>query len=36
VREILQWHSGKVTVESEPKKGTRVETWWPLTLEEKK
>jgi signal transduction histidine kinase len=30
VREILQWHGGKVAVESEPKKGTRVETWWPL------
>jgi signal transduction histidine kinase len=33
VREILQWHGGKVTVESEPKKGTRVETWWPLMPE---
>ncbi len=33
VREILQWHGGKVTVESEPKKGTKVETWWPLLNE---
>ncbi len=30
VREIIQWHGGKVSVESEPKKGTRIETWWPL------
>lgn len=34
VKEILQWHGGKVTVESEPKKGTRVETWWPYTMGE--
>ena len=35
VREILQWHGGKVTVESEPGKGTRVETWWPFSVGEK-
>ncbi len=35
VKEILQWHGGKVTVDSEPNRGTKVETWWPYTLSEK-
>ncbi len=30
VKQILQWHGGRVHLTSEPKKGTRVETWWPL------
>ncbi len=31
VKQILQGHGGKVTVASEPKKGTRFETWWPYS-----
>ena len=30
VQRILVWHGGKVVLDSHLKKGTRVETWWPL------
>jgi signal transduction histidine kinase len=31
VKEVMDLHGGRVTLSSEPKKGTKVETWWPLT-----
>ncbi|HVM31515.1 MAG TPA: HAMP domain-containing sensor histidine kinase [bacterium] len=30
VQRILAWHGGKVVLDSHLKKGTRIETWWPL------
>ncbi len=30
VQRILAWHGGKVVLDSQTRKGTRVETWWPL------
>ncbi len=30
VRQVMDRHGGRVALSSEPKKGTRVETWWPL------
>ncbi len=33
VKRVLDWHGGKIVVHSEPKEGTRVETWWPYSAE---
>ncbi len=30
VQRVLAWHGGKVALDSQAQKGTRVETWWPL------
>ncbi len=34
VKSIIDLHGGKIQVRSEPKKGTRVDTWWPHVHEE--
>ncbi len=34
VKSIIDSHGGKIQVRSEPKKGTRVDTWWPHVHEE--
>jgi signal transduction histidine kinase len=32
VKRILEWHGGQIKILSQPKEGTRVETWWPYSL----
>ncbi len=34
VKSIINLHGGKIQVRSEPKKGTRVDTWWPHVHDE--
>ena len=31
VKQVMDSHGGRVSLSSEPKKGTKVETWWPFT-----
>jgi two-component system sensor histidine kinase VicK len=34
VKQVMDHHGGRVSLSSEAQKGTKVETWWPLTGEE--